>query len=63
MVHAHKNMGSNPQEAEALQEDNRKFEATAMVRFLVKFFHDLKLRLISELFNILDPTSFYLSET
>ena len=31
MVRTHNNMGNTAQEAEALQEDNRKFEATAIV--------------------------------
>lgn len=35
MVRTHNDMGSSAQEADALQEDNRKFEATASVSRLV----------------------------
>ena len=35
MVRTHNDMGGSAQEADALQEDNRKFEATASVSRLV----------------------------
>ena len=41
MLRNHTDMGASAQEAESLQEDNRKFEATALVRESVLYLDSL----------------------